>query len=106
MVDLDIDLKALKATFEGYPEIKLVYLFGSRARNTSSPISDYDFAIYLDTRDKRRINDIRLEIYDKISRFLKTDDIDILILNTVEMPELKFMIVTEGKLIYEEEPTG
>lgn len=89
---------------KGYPEIKLVYLFGSRARNTSSPISDYDFAIYLDTRDKRRINDIRLEIYDKISRFLKTDDIDILILNTVEMPELKFMIVTEGKLIYEEEP--
>ena len=104
MVDLDVDLKALKATLEGYPEIKLVYLFGSRARNTSSPISDYDFAIYLDTRDKRRINDIRLEIYDKISRFLKTDDIDILILNTVEMPELKFMIVTEGKLIYEEEP--
>ena len=104
MVDLDVDLKALKAIFEGYPEIKLVYLFGSRARNTSSPISDYDFALYLDTRDKRRINDIRLEIYDKISRTLKTDDIDVLILNTVKMPELKFMIVTEGKLIYEEEP--
>lgn len=98
------NVKKLLSLFEFYPEIKLVYLFGSRAKNKQGPLSDYDFAIYLDEKEKKRMLDIKLELMDKISRTLKTDKIDIVILNTTESPEIKYNIIKEGKLIFEKEP--
>ena len=97
-------LEKLVAIFNLYPKIKLVYLFGSRATNKEGPLSDYDFAIYLDEKDKNKISKIKLELLDKISRALKTDDIDVVILNTAESPELKYNIIKEGRLIFEKEP--
>lgn len=41
--------------FENYPEIKLVYLFGSQAEGKTGPMSDYDFAIYFDEKTKMNI---------------------------------------------------
>jgi len=40
-------LNKLIAIFKGYSEVKLVYLFGSRASGKTGPLSDYDFAIYI-----------------------------------------------------------
>lgn len=97
-------LKELVALFEEYPEVKLVYLFGSRATGKDSPLSDYDFAVYLDTRDTRRMHDIRFELYDRVGRLLKEDNIDIVILNLVESPEFKYFVIKDGKLLFEREP--
>jgi uncharacterized protein len=97
-------LKTLKEIFKIYPEIKVVYLFGSRALDTDGPLSDYDFAIYFDGKDTRKMFDIKLELLDRLSRCLSTDKIDIVILNTTEGPELKYQIIKEGKVIYEEQP--
>ncbi|OGC48020.1 MAG: hypothetical protein A3A94_00125 [Candidatus Portnoybacteria bacterium RIFCSPLOWO2_01_FULL_43_11] len=97
-------LDNLKKIFGAYLEIKLVYLFGSRADEKIGPLSDYDFAIYLDERDKKRIFEIKFELQDKISRCLETDKVDVVILNLSEMPELKYNIIKEGKLIFEKEP--
>jgi predicted nucleotidyltransferase len=77
----------LAAIFKSYPKIKLVYLFGSRARQDSGTLSDHDFAIYFDSKDKRKMNDIKFELFDRLSRLLKTDKIDIVILNLLESPE-------------------
>lgn len=99
-----LHIKKLKAIFKAYAEIKLVYFFGSRAVCKKSDISDYDFAIYLDTRDLKRIYEIKFELFDRISRLLKNDNVDIVILNLAESPELKYNIIREGKLIYEKEP--
>lgn len=96
--------KKLISVFKSYPEIKLVYLFGSRAVRKESTLSDYDFAIYLSIRDKKRIYKIKLELFDKTSRLLKTDKIDIVVLNLTESPELKYMIIREGRLIFQREP--
>jgi len=90
--------------FGKYPEIKLVYLFGSRVVGKVGPISDYDFAIYLDTRDKKKIFDIKIELLNQLSQILKTDKVDLVVLNMTESPELKFNIIKEGKLIFEREP--
>jgi predicted nucleotidyltransferase len=98
------DKNELISIFGSYEEIKLVYFFGSRAAKKETPLSDYDFAVYLDIRDKRRIYDIKFELFDKISRLLKTDRVDIVILNLVESPELKYQIIKEGVLIVEVEP--
>lgn len=94
----------LMAIFALYPEIKLVYFFGSRATGESGPMSDYDFAFYLDERDIKKIYDIKFELQDKISSIFKTDNVDIVMLNTTEGSELKFNIIKDGELIYCIEP--
>lgn len=98
------ELDKLKDIFKGFPEIKLVYLFGSKATGKTGPLSDYDFAFYLDEKDKKRMFEIKFNLMDKISRLFKTDKVDIIILNITESPELKYNIIKEGKVIYEKEP--
>jgi len=98
------EIGRLNSVFKSYPEIKMVYLFGSRVVGKESPLSDYDFAVYLDTGDKKRMYEIKFELFDRISRMLKTDRIDIVILNLTESPELKYQIIKEGKLIFQIEP--
>jgi len=97
-------LENLHDIFELYPEIKLVYLFGSRARKKDGPLSDYDFAVYLDENNTQRRFEIRLDLMAKVSMRLKTDDVDVCIMNDLDAPELNYNIVREGKLIYEKEP--
>jgi predicted nucleotidyltransferase len=99
-----MELKKIKSIFAAYPEIKLVYFFGSRTTKIHGQLSDYDFAVYFDVRDKHRMYDIKFELTDKISRYLKTDMIDIVILNLTRSPELKYQIINGGRLIYEKEP--
>lgn len=98
------DLRKLIKIFSLEPKIKLVYFFGSMAAGDAGPASDYDFAIYLIEKDKKKMFDIKFELQDKISRELKTDKVDIVILNLVESPELKFNIIKNGKLIFVKEP--
>lgn len=97
-------LEKILAIFKSYSEIRLVYFFGSKANNNDGPLSDYDFAIYLDEKNKNRISEIKLELLSKLNKELKTDRIDLVILNTAESPELKYNIIKEGKLIFEKEP--
>ena len=98
------EIRKLLGIFKKYPEIKLVYLFGSRVKGKAGPMSDYDFAIYLDTPDKKKIFNIKIELLNQLSQSLKTDKVDVMILNTTESPELKFNVINEGKLIFEREP--
>jgi predicted nucleotidyltransferase len=95
------NLKNIQDIFSKYSEIKLVYLFGSQARGDVGPISDYDFAIYFDTKDKKKIFDIKIELINKLTQVLKTNKVDVIALNMIESPELKFNIIKEGKLIFE-----
>jgi len=96
---------ALKKTFSHYPEIKLVYFFGSKAKNKASILSDYDFAVYFDKKISiSQIKEITLSLIAKISSILKSDNIDLVILNQSLSPILKFNIIKEGKLIYEKPP--
>lgn len=96
--------KTLQPVFQCYPEIKLVYYFGSKAQDKGGPLSDYDFAFYLNETNKRRIFEIKMELIGQITRFLRTDNVDVVILNTAEKPELKYNIIQEGKIIFEQEP--
>ncbi len=96
--------KKLTPIFQAEPKIKLVYLFGSQATGGTGPLSDYDFAFYIDEKDSLKRFDLRLKIDSEISLALKTDKVDTVVINSTEMPELKFHIIAYGKLIYEVEP--
>jgi predicted nucleotidyltransferase len=98
------DLGKINKIFSVYPKIKLAYFFGSAALGEAGHMSDYDFAVWLEETDPRKMFDIKFGLQDKISRLLKTDKIDIVILNLAESPELKFNIVKNGKLIFAKEP--
>lgn len=94
----------IKNLLHSYPEIKLAYLFGSQATNNQGPLSDYDFAIYLDDVSEREMDDIKFELQGKVAQILETDQVDIVVLNLTEKPELKYNIIKNGELLVEREP--
>lgn len=90
--------------FKLYPQIKLAYFFGSRAKGKESALSDYDFAVYLEEKDKNKRFETKLSLMGKLSHKIGRDEVDVVVLNDTESPELKYNIIKEGELIYEEEP--
>lgn len=102
---MDVKLKEnLINIFKSHPEVKLAYFFGSKAKNNGGPLSDYDFAVYFDESDKRKMYDVKFKLLDELSRFLKTDKVDVVILNLTESSELKYNIIKDGIALVEEEP--
>lgn len=101
---MDKYIPQLNNLFSQYDEIKLVYLFGSQAKNQTTDLSDFDFAVYLNTSDLERIKDVILELNSKLSLILKTDKIDLVLLNDSLNSLLKFKVIKEGILIYEKKP--
>lgn len=97
-------INKLTNIFRQFPKIKLVYFFGSRATSRPGPLSDYDFAVYLDEKDKVKMLDLKCKLLDTLSRFLKTDKVDVVIFNLTETPELKYNIIKEGKILLAKEP--
>jgi predicted nucleotidyltransferase len=97
------ELKLLQDIFRQYPALKLVYLFGSRASGKAGISSDYDFAFYID-EEKTKAFYTSLDIAGKISKAIKTEDIDTVVINNSEYPELKYSIIKNGEIIYEIEP--
>lgn len=98
------EIENIKNIFEKHPSVKLAYFFGSKATWTSGPLSDYDFAVYLDEKDTEKMFEIKFKLNDEICRELKTDKVDIVILNLTESPEFKYDVIKNGKLIFEREP--
>ncbi|MBU1118265.1 nucleotidyltransferase domain-containing protein [Patescibacteria group bacterium] len=86
------------------PSVKLAYLFGSQAVGNAGPTSDYDFAIYLDSKDPKKLFEVKAHLLDKLSLLLKSDNIDIVLLDSAKKPELKYAIITKGVLLKEVEP--
>ena len=87
-----------------YPEIKLAYLFGSQIRKERGPLSDYDFAIYLDEADPIKMRDIQFELHAKIAKVLGQDKVDVLVLNLTNSPLLRYNVIKDGKVIVERAP--
>lgn len=100
----NLNLQRLQELFKQYPVVKLVYLFGSQATGEVGPMSDFDFAVFLDELTNQEMGDIHLKLISDLVGYLKTDKVDVVILNQTERPALKYNIITTGKLIYEKEP--
>jgi uncharacterized protein len=90
--------------FEKYSAVKLVYIFGSQVTGKTGPLSDYDFAVYLEENDPKVQFLIKTKLLDELSRVLGSDKLDLVVLNTVQGSELKYNIISQGKLIYQQEP--
>jgi len=100
----NIDLEKLKKIFASYSQIKLVYLFGSAVSGNMGPLSDFDFAIFLGKTNTVEAAHIKFQLAGDLSQTLKTDRVDVVVLDIAKSPELKYNIIKEGNLIFEREP--
>jgi predicted nucleotidyltransferase len=92
--------KKLTSFFKKEKGILFAYLFGSAVRGRLISESDIDIAVYL---DKKRVKDTfkkRLKLMVEFERILKRET-DVVILNDVKSVFFKFVIIKEGKLLFE-----
>ena len=83
-------------------EVVFAYLFGSQATGKNTKTSDYDIAVMLNEKltPNKRFK-IRLKLMAEISKILKTQNIDVVILNDIRDILFKFTIIKDGTAIYE-----
>lgn len=81
-------------------DIISLYLFGSYAKNTVKPLSDIDLAVLLNTGlSKEKYGLKRIELLNKAIDVLRTDEIDLIILN--QAPPLQgFQIIKYGRILF------
>jgi uncharacterized protein YutE (UPF0331/DUF86 family)/predicted nucleotidyltransferase len=88
--------KDLIPILEKDKRVKFAYLFGSRARGKAGPLSDTDVAVYFDRRIK--FGDYRLNLMERLAKILKSDNLDLVVLNQAP-PLLKHEIIKYGRLL-------
>ncbi len=98
------ELADLVSALADYEEIKLVYFFGSKAEGKGGVLSDFDFAFYIDEKDHKKLYELKLSLIGRLSLLLNTDKVDVVILNLIDSPEMKYNIIKNGKLILERGP--
>ena len=95
-------IENLKKIFhERQHHFMFVYLFGSIARNDHTESSDLDIAVYVEENIKQDYFDIKSQLYLQLSRVLKINRIDIVVMNQCRNLILLNNIITHGQLIYE-----
>jgi len=81
-------------------DIHFAYLFGSFARGSTSPLSDLDIAVYLAGAE---LADKRMKILGDLIDIFKTDEIDLVILNTAPLT-LRMKILQNKRLLADNAP--
>ncbi|MEK6539168.1 MAG: nucleotidyltransferase domain-containing protein [Deltaproteobacteria bacterium] len=101
MVSVPILKKTLSIVFQRHKNVLFSYLFGSMAKGEVSPLSDIDIAVYLDNIDPNAIFDMKLSLHADICRALKMNNVDMVILNTLNNDMLIDDIIRHGIVIYD-----
>jgi hypothetical protein len=89
---------ALKSALEKEEALIFGYIFGSYAKDRISLLSDVDIAVYMDDKIKDRF-DKRLDLIDMITRILKTDEVDLIVLNDAPL-SMVFQVLKTKKLLF------
>jgi uncharacterized protein len=82
-----------------FPEIELVYLFGSRVSGAIGPLSDYDIAI---VENAAAPYQLQARFQFELTRLLNTDKVDVILLKTAPI-ELAYKVIVEGRLLFKKD---
>ena len=91
----------IRITLSQRESIVFAYLFGSIITEFITPMSDIDIAVYLNTNVN--ISEERLGLIGDLMTTLKTDDIDLVILNSAPLI-LKARIVLNKEMLIDKSP--
>lgn len=90
----------LHPTFHKF-SVDLAYIFGSIAQHTARPESDVDIAVLLsDALSQEERFELRLKLIGAFSHILKKS-VDVVILNDTVSLFFKYVIIKEGRLLYQ-----
>ncbi len=81
-------------------DILYAYLFGGFARGTAGRLSDVDIAVYISGGN---LSEKKLEILGDLNKILKTDEIDLVVLNTAPLT-LKMKILQSRRVMADNAP--
>jgi len=96
---MDVEIEEVKAFIKRQERVRVAYLFGSYGKGKAGPLSDLDIAVLLDGRlGKREIFDLRLRLINGISSILKTDKLDVVVMNNAPLL-LNYNIISEGRIL-------
>jgi len=96
---MDVEIEEVKVFIKRQERVRVAYLFGSYGKDKAGPLSDLDIAVLLDgCLDKREIFDLRLRLINGISSILRTDKVDVVIMNNAPLL-LNYNIISEGKIL-------
>lgn len=103
-VPCDPRFQSLRPEFEQDDNIIALYLFGSQARGTASRLSDIDIGVLFHSMiDASRYFPLRLEYIARIIGLLRTEKVDVVILNNAPL-HLAYEIMSHGTLLLDRDP--
>ena len=86
---------------QSHPGVVFAYLFGGLARGKPQPLSDVDIAVYLNKGSN--IAENKLDILGRLIDTLETDEIDLVVLNTADLP-LVINILKNKEILVDNNP--
>ncbi len=97
------EIKQLERYFSDAPDVLAAFLFGSQAKNTAGKISDWDIAVYLKPQEPGRVEWEETDknytqdnkIWDDLVGILKTDNVDLVVLNRTPS-NIAASVISEG----------
>lgn len=97
--DIEIRINKLRDFLKKHPEVIFAYIFGGLAKGKRSFLSDVDIAIYLKNPEKFDY----LQFYTEITKFLNTDEVDLVVLNNAPLT-LSGRILQSKKILIDNAP--
>ena len=92
-------INSLIGFFMNDSNVIFAYLFGGLLKDRQSPLSDVDIAVYI----KNIKNLDYLDLFDKTTNVLSTDEVDIVVLNTSPI-SLTGRILQNRKILIDKDP--
>jgi predicted nucleotidyltransferase len=100
--DIEERLSQAWEYLRSHRRVVFAYLFGGLTRGKPAPMSDVDIAVWLTS--SRNADNIKLDLFDKLSEILGTDEIDLVILNACENLPLAAQILMTCKVVVDKAP--
>ncbi|MFH1187985.1 MAG: nucleotidyltransferase domain-containing protein [bacterium] len=99
---MENQINLIKKAIKSEPMVDAAYLFGSQALGEAGANSDFDIGVYLNKylNGSERFK-LRLDLIGKLGAELKTDKIDLVIINDLNSVFFKYIIIKEGKVLHQ-----
>jgi predicted nucleotidyltransferase len=91
-------IERLQDVLARHPAVAVAYLFGSRARGRTSPLSDIDVAVLLDRAFVGDRFALQLELAGSIAAAVGSDAVDVVLLDDAP-PSLAYRVLRDGRVI-------
>ncbi|WP_235284101.1 nucleotidyltransferase domain-containing protein [Methanosarcina sp. 1.H.A.2.2] len=102
--DLEQLEQKLREFFSKVEGVTLAYLFGSTVRGEANRLSDIDIAVLFDdTLLQKEAFDLQLEVISELTGLLKTNNVDLVVLNDSPLL-LTYNIIRDGIILKSYEP--